>query len=58
MKFELTIQCNGAAFSEGMLHDEVARLLNGVKNNLEYRANGGQLRDINGNAVGRYSFIE
>lgn len=52
--FTLTIEMNGAAFSDEEYEHELSRLLNLVAANLEEGHDGGGIFDINGNAVGWY----
>ena len=55
-KFTLTIDTDNAAFAEGGTLSEVARILRELADDLgEDECVGGNLFDINGNTVGRWT---
>jgi len=67
MKLELNIACNNAAFDDGNLGPELARILGGVarylgsEDSADIRFWIGEprsLRDINGNTVGTWAITE
>lgn len=59
MKFKLEIECDNAAFGDGMAatNAEVSRILKSLAHSLIIDGYGnGPLRDWNGNTVGSYKF--
>lgn len=56
-KFKLEITCENDAFVEDR-GEEVARILKKVLEGLEWGSGSGRLRDINGNTVGKFHFVE
>jgi hypothetical protein len=52
-KFRVEIDTFNAAFEDGA-HQEVARILREIADRVEQGSDGGPVRDINGNTVGRY----
>lgn len=55
--FKLQIDTGNAAFDDGSLKLEVARILRDVADRLEVGAYVNKLRDINGNTVGSVELI-
>lgn len=58
MKFTIEIDCDNAAFEDGNLHQEVARILSQVQKQLLDDRDCIALYDINGNRVGVARFEE
>lgn len=61
--FHITMKCDNAAFSDGALPNEIARILRKLADNIEanldcsgYNDDDGKLLDGNGNAIGKWSF--
>lgn len=52
--FRLTIETNNDAFTNGRKPIELARLLNVVAKRIRNGETEGQVRDANGNTVGRF----
>jgi hypothetical protein len=60
MKFEVTINCDNAAFGEDTMSrlEEVAQILKTLSRHLKKTyATCGPLRDLNGNVVGQYRLL-
>jgi hypothetical protein len=56
MQFNLTINCDNAAFDDGNLFNELQRILDTT--NVEYYQRYQELHDINGNIVGKFELVE
>ena len=59
MNLMIKINCNNAAFQDGQPEIEAARILRETADKIETEGSGGEpvkLRDINGNAVGSFSW--
>lgn len=57
-KFSLFIETKNAAFEDDNGSVETARILKETANLIEMGEQAGNIRDINGNTVGEWSFIE
>ena len=57
MRFQLNIACDNAAFDDA-LGEHTATLLHSVAGRVDAGATSGEIRDGNGNRVGRWEFIE
>ena len=55
-RFVLKMTCDNAAFCDGALTAEVTRILRDAARRVERDNMSGQLRDINGNTVGEFTF--
>jgi len=59
MKFVLEINCDNAVFEENGKHNEVARILEKIAAAfVESHTERGTLRDLNGNIVGQWKFVD
>lgn len=58
MTFQLTIKCDNAAFEDGNLYAEVARILREAAEGVEGNFKSLPMRDSNGNKVGEWQFSE
>lgn len=56
MKLSITIESGNAAVTEDGAEHELARLVEGVAESIRSGADGGFLRDYNGNNVGRWTY--
>lgn len=58
MKFQLTINCDNAAFfvDDDLQGEEIARILREAADKLEHGHAAGPLYDVNGNRVGSFNY--
>lgn len=52
----VTINTDNAAFDDGKLHSEVARILRDIAKAFEAGVLNGKARDVNGNSVATFSY--
>lgn len=55
--FTLTIELSNAAFEDGAMPDEIARILRATAEKIECGFPAGKTRDINGNVVGAFETV-